>query len=72
MLRDTSYIVAIIGALFLAVAGVAWWRIARKPDEEPPTEKNIKRGGSAAMIIVVAFGLSVVAAAFAVFGWFQR
>jgi hypothetical protein len=72
MLRDTSYIVAIIGALFLVVAGVAWWRIARKPDEDPPTEKNIKRGGSAAMIIVIAFLLSAVAAGFAVFGWFQR
>ena len=71
-MRDTSYIVAIIGALFLAVAGVAWWRIARIPDEEPPTEKNIKRGSSAAMVVVVAFLLSAVAAAFAVFGWFQR
>jgi hypothetical protein len=71
MLRDTSYIVAIIGTVFLAVAGVAWWRIARKPDEEPPTEKNIKRGGSAAMIVVLAFLLSAVAAAFALFGWLQ-
>ena len=55
MLRDTSYVVAVIGALFLAVAGVAWWRIARKPDEEPSTEKNIKRGNSAALIVVIAF-----------------
>ena len=71
MLRDTSYVVAIIGALFLAVAGVAVWRIARKPDEEPPTDKNIKRGNSAAMVVVIAFLVSAVAAAFAVFGWFQ-
>jgi len=72
MLRDTSYIVAIIGAVFLAVSCGAWWRIARKPDEEPPTEENIKRGGSAVMVVVVAFFLSAVAAAFAVFGWFHR
>lgn len=70
-MRDTSYIVAIIGALFLAVAGVAWLRIVRKPDEKPPTEKNIKRGSSAAMVIVIAFVLSAVAAGFAVFGWIQ-
>lgn len=71
-MRDTSYIVGIIGALFLTVAALAWWRIARKPDREPPTEKNIKRGNSAAMVIVVAFLLSALAAVVAVLGWFQR
>ena len=71
-MRDTSDIVGIIGALFLAVAALAWRRIARKPDRAPPTEKNIKRGNSAAMVIVVAFLLSALAAVLAVIGWFQR
>jgi hypothetical protein len=71
-MRDTSYIVGIIGALFLTVAALAWWRIARKPDQEPPTEKNIERGNSAAVVIVVAFLLSASAAAVAIIGWFQR
>lgn len=71
-MRDISYIVGIIGALFLAVAVLAWWRIVRKPDQDSPTEKNIKRGDSAAMVIVVAFLLSALAAVVAVIGWFQR
>jgi hypothetical protein len=70
--RDTSYIVAIFGALFLAVAGVAWRRIVRKPDQEPPTEENIKRGDSAAMVIVIAFLLSTIAAVVSIVGWIQR
>jgi uncharacterized membrane protein len=71
-MRDTSYIVAVIGALFLVVAGVAWWRIIRTPHEEPPTEKNIERGKSAALVIVTAFLLSAAAAVVGVVGWFQR
>ena len=70
-MRDTSYIVAVFGALFLVAAVFAWSRIARKPDEEPPTEKNIERGNSAATIIVAAFLVSAVAAVVAVVGWFQ-
>ncbi len=71
-MRDVSHVVAIIGALFLAVAGFAWWRIVQEPNQEPPTEKNIKRGNSAAMVIVVAFLLSALAAVVAIVGWFQR
>ena len=71
-MRDVSYIVALFGILFLVVAGVGYWRIARKPDENPPTKKDSKRASSAATLIVIAFLLSATAAIFAVIGWFQR
>lgn len=71
-MRDASYVVAILGALFLAVAAIAWWKIGRKPDEQPPTSHDVKRGNFAARVIVIAFALSVVAAVVAIFGWFQR
>lgn len=70
-MRDISYLFAIFGMLFLAVAALAWWRIIRKPDETPPTEQNFKRSDSAAMVIVIAFLLSAVAAIAAVVGWIQ-
>ena len=72
VMRDFSYLVALFGILFLAVAGVAWWRIVRKPDAKPPTEKDTRRANSAAMVIVIAFLLSAVAAVVAIVGWFQR
>lgn len=71
-MRDTSFVLSLIAGLFLTVAAVAWFRIIRKPDRVPPTEKNLKRGNMAAMIIVVAFAFSVVAALVAVVGWIQR
>lgn len=69
-MRDASYILALFGLLFLAVAAVAWLRIYRKPDQEPPTKQDDRRSGSAAMFIVVAFLLSAAAALFAVVGSF--
>lgn len=69
-MRDASYIVALFGVLFLIVAAVAGFRILRKPDQTPPTEQDAKRASSAAMVIVIAFLLSAVAAAFALFGLF--
>lgn len=70
-MRDASYIVALFGVMFLVVAGVAWWRIVRSPAEAPPTQKDLKRASSAAMVIVVAFLLCALAAAFALLGIFQ-
>lgn len=69
-MRDASYIVALVGVVFLAVAGVAWWRIVRSPAEIPPTAKDSKRASFAAMVIVIAFLLSAVAAAMALLGIF--
>lgn len=71
-MRDASYVVALFAVLFLLVGAVAWRRIVRKPDANPPTEKNKERSNSAAMVIVVGFLLSAVAAFVALFGWFQR
>ena len=61
-MRDASYLIAAVALLFLAFAGLAWFRIIRKPDREPPTRSDVKRGKSAAMLIVVAFCVSAVAA----------
>ncbi|HXH53288.1 MAG TPA: hypothetical protein VNH53_07660 [Sphingomicrobium sp.] len=71
-MRDVSYVVAIFGALFLVIAAVALWRIARKPDERPPTAKDNRRSSSAALVVVVAFLLSAIAAIVAILGWFQK
>lgn len=71
-MRDVSYIVALFGISFLVVAVVARWRIFRKPDEEPPTEKDSRRANSAAIVIAIAFLLSLAAAIIAILGWFQR
>ena len=69
-MRDASYIVAVFGVIFLVVAGVAWWRIVRSPAEIPPTAKDSKRASFAAMVIVIAFLLSAVAAVLALLGVF--
>lgn len=71
-MREVSYVVALFGVLFLALAVAAWWRILHKPDQEPPTEKNARRSDSAAMIVVIAFGLCAVAALVAIAGMFLR
>lgn len=71
-MRDLSYVLALFGILVLAGAIIAWWRIHRTPDEQPPSEANRKRSNSAAKIILLAVLLSGLAAAAAVFGWFQR
>ena len=71
-MRGVSYILALIAVLFLVVAAYAWWRIVRKRGEQPPTEKNTNRWNSAAMIIVVGFLFSAVAAIVAVLSWIKR
>jgi len=69
---NISYFVAFFGVLFLLVALLAWSRILRKPDSIPPTKKNDRRAESAAMVIVIAFVLSAIAAIFGVIGFIQR
>lgn len=69
-MRDASYIVALVGILFLAIAAIAGLRILRKPDQEPPTRSDTKRAGRAAMFIITAFVLSAVAACIALLGLF--
>ncbi|HEX2802492.1 MAG TPA: hypothetical protein VHN55_00695 [Sphingomicrobium sp.] len=71
-MRDTSFLLALCGMVFLAVAALAWFRIIRKPDEQPPTKKDDRRSELAAKVVVVAFGLSAVAAVIAIAGWIWR
>lgn len=71
-MRNTSVLLALFGVVFLAVAGLAWLRIIRKPDQQPPTKKDNVRSNSAAMLLVVAFGLSAVAAFVAIAGRIWR
>lgn len=68
-MRDVSFFLAVFAVLFLIGAVVAWFRIVRKPDQHPPTATDLRRGGSAAMVLVIAFGLSAVAAVIAIVGW---
>ena len=70
-MRDTSFILSLFAGVLLIVAAVAWFRIIRKPDRVPPTQKNVKRGNRAAIAIVLAFGVSAVAALVAIIGWIQ-
>jgi len=71
-MRDASIFLAVFAVMFLAIAVLAWGRIIRKPDKQPPTAKNNKRSESAAMVIVIAFLLSAAGAAIAIAGWIQR
>jgi hypothetical protein len=67
-LRDISYLLSIPAALLFILALVAWFRILRKPDHVPPTRKDVKRGGSAAMVVWAALALSLAAAVVAAVG----
>ena len=71
-MRDLSYLIGLFGIAFLALAGVAWWRIIRKPDQVPPTAKNERRSGRAAKMVVIAFGLCAAAAFVALVGMIAR
>jgi|KBSMisStandDraft_5_1062788.scaffolds.fasta_scaffold140391_2 uncharacterized membrane protein len=71
-MHNASYIIALLGALLLAFAGVARWRIARKPDQVPPTTKDNKRSNLAAMVIFAAAIISVIAAIVALFARMLR
>ncbi|QNM82388.1 hypothetical protein H8M03_10260 [Sphingomonas sabuli] len=69
-MRDASFALAILASLFLAAGIVAGIRMLRKPDSSPPTKRNLERSSKAAMVIVIAFGLSAVAAVMALGGRF--
>lgn len=74
-MRDFSYLVGFLAALFLLVAAAAWWRIVREPEDEP-TEGRVgihsRRVKAAAAATAIAFALSGIAAMLAVVGWFAR
>lgn len=71
-MQEVSYIVALIGTLALLGSGAAWWNVLRRPQLQPVVgrlEQETRRANSAAIALVVAFGLSLVAAILAIFAW---
>ncbi len=66
------YIIAFLGALFLMLSAVAWWRIYRDPRDDlavdGPESARVK---PAAMLTAISLGLSGLAALAAVIQWFM-
>jgi hypothetical protein len=73
-MRELSYIVALIGGLFLIAAAAVWWRVYTEASEAEAREAGIDTRllRSAAMLTSVAFGITGIAAILAVVGWFLR
>ncbi len=69
-----AHVFAFFAAAVLLVAGAAWLIIARTPEKEEAVAGHplldSRRVRSAAMAMAVAFGLSVVAAFFAILTMF--
>lgn len=74
-MRELSFVIALIAGLVLMVAVGAWLRIARRPRNDLVEGEGGKpisqRATWASRLIVVALGLSGLAAAIAVIAWFM-
>jgi len=75
-LRELSYMVGIVAALFLAAAAVAWFRIRRNPKDDltagqggKPDSNRLK---TASLLIATALGIGGIAAAIAIVSWVLR
>ena len=73
-MREASYLVALLGGLFLLAAAAVWWRVYSESSEAKTREAGIdsRLFLSAAMLTSVAFGVCGLAAILAVVGWFMR
>jgi uncharacterized membrane protein YidH (DUF202 family) len=71
-MREVSYLIALVGVVFLGMALFARLRIFRKSDQQMATRKGLRRSESAAMVIVIAFVLCLAAAAVGIVGWIVR
>lgn len=73
-MREVSYVVGLLGGLFLLTAAAAWWRVYTKTSEAEAREAGIdtRLFRSAAMLTSIAFGVSGLAAILAVVSWFLR
>jgi hypothetical protein len=74
-MREISYAVAFVAALFLIAAAIAWWRVITEPEQEAiegRVEFDSLRVRAAARATALALGISGVAALVAVIGWFVR
>ena len=73
-MRELSYVVALVGGLFLIAAAAVWWRVYSEASEARAREAGIDTRllRSAAMLTSVALGVSGLAAVLAVVSWFLR
>ena len=74
-MREISYVVALLGALFLLAAAAAWWKVVREPEPEATKGRvgvDSRRVKAAATATAIAFGLCGVAAIIGVVDWFIR
>jgi hypothetical protein len=72
--REVSYVVGLVGGLFLIAAAVVWWRVYTEAAEAKARAAGIDTDllRSAAMLTSVALGVSGLAAVLAVTSWFMR
>ena len=65
-MREVSYVVALLGGLFLVAAGSVWWRVYSKTSEAEARAEGLdtRLFRSAAMLTSVALGVSGLAAIF--------
>lgn len=70
-MQEFSYLIALVGTLVLLASGAAWWNVFRQPQLQPVAGRleQDTRENTAAIALVVAFGLSLVAAILAIFAW---
>lgn len=73
-MTELSYVLALLGGLFLLAAAAVWWRVYREASEAEARAAGIdsRLMGSAAMLTSIAFGLSGVAAILAIVGWIAK
>jgi hypothetical protein len=70
--QEISYIIALVGTMALLASGAAWWNALGRPQLQPVAgrlERDTRGANLAAMALVVAFGLSLVAAILAIYAW---
>jgi hypothetical protein len=68
------HVLAFFGAVALAAAAVAWWKVVRYPSRGAGQERadlDLRRVESAARITAIAFGVCALAALFGVADWFM-
>jgi hypothetical protein len=67
-------VLAFFGAVALAAAAVAWWKVVRYPSHGASQERadlDFRRVESAARITAIAFGLCALAAMVGIADWFM-
>ena len=70
-MQEVSYIISLVSILVLAVSAVAGWSVFHRPQLQPVIGRlqQDNRENTAAIALLVAFGLSLAAAILAVSAW---